>query len=151
MIGLSFCKICVLPNLIKNEGKKKKMLKMIYCVKRRPDIDVDEFYRYWLEEHGPLVKKHAKALKIKKYVQCHTIQDTGEIPLNKMIRDSRGAIEAYDGVAELWWDSIDDFVAATSTPDGADAGQILLEDEQNFIDLSRSCIFFSEEHTIIED
>jgi uncharacterized protein (TIGR02118 family) len=125
------------------------MLKMIYCVKRRPDIDVDEFYRYWLKEHGPLVKKHAKELKIRKYIQCHTIKDTDEIPLNKMIKDSRGSIDAYDGAAELWWDSIDDFMAVISNPDGVEAGQILLEDEQNFIDLARSCVFFSEEHTIV--
>ena len=127
------------------------MLKMIYCVKRRPDIDVDEFYRYWIEEHGPLVKKRAKELKIKKYVQCHTIQDTNKMPLNKMFQDSRHSLDAYDGVAELWWDSIDDLMAATASPDGAEAGQILFEDEQNFIDSSRSCIFFTEEHTIVGD
>ena len=127
------------------------MIKMIYCVKRRPDIDVDEFYRYWLKEHGPLVKKHANELKIKKYIQCHTIQDTNEMPLNKMFQDSRNSLDAYDGVAELWWDSIDDLMAAIASPDGSDAGQILFEDEQNFIDASRSCIFFTEEHTVVGD
>ncbi len=91
------------------------MLKMIYCVKRRADIDTDE------------------------------------IPLNKIMQDSRGSLDAYDGAAELWWDSIDDFVAAISNPNGAEAGQILLEDEQNFIDPSRSCIFFAEEHTIVDN
>ena len=125
------------------------MIKMIYCVKRRSDIDVDEFYRYWLEEHGALVKKHAKELKIKKYVQSHTMQDTKEMPLNKMFQKSRHTLDGYDGVAELWWDSIDDLMATGKTPEGADAGKMLLEDEQNFIDSSRSCIFFTEEHTII--
>ena len=127
------------------------MLKMIYCLKRRPDIEIEEFYRYWLEDHGPLVRRHAEALKIKKYIQCHKIIDTDETPLNKMIQDSRDSLDAYDGVAELWWDSMDEFMAANSTPDGIEAGQILLEDEQNFIDLSRSCIFFAEAYTIVED
>ena len=122
---------------------------MIYCVKRRLDIDIEEFYRYWLEEHGPLVKRHAKELRIKKYIQCHTIQDTREMPLNKIFQDSRHTLDAYDGVAELWWDSIDDLMASGATPEGVNAGQILLEDEQNFIDSSKSSIFFSEEHTII--
>ena len=125
------------------------MIKMIYCVKRRSDIDVEEFYRYWLEKHGPLVKKHTKELKIKKYVQSHTFQDTNKMPLNKMFQKSRHTLDAFDGVAELWWDSIDDLMAAGATPEGADAGQMLLEDEQNFIDSSRSCIFFTEEHIII--
>ena len=125
------------------------MIKMIYCVKRRSAIDINEFYRYWLEEHGALVKKHAKKLKIKKYVQSHTMQDTKEMPLNKMFQKSRHTLDAYDGVAELWWDSIDDLMAAGITSEGADAGKMLLEDEQNFIDSSRSCIFFTEEHTIV--
>ena len=73
------------------------------------------------------------------------------MPLNKMFQDSRHTLDAFDGVAELWWDSIDDLMAAGTTPEGADAGQILLEDEQNFIDLSRSCIFFTEEHSIVGD
>jgi hypothetical protein len=30
------------------------------------------------------------------------IQDTNEMPINKMIRYSRDAIEAYDDVAELY-------------------------------------------------
>lgn len=127
------------------------MIKMIFCVKRRPDINYDEFYRYWLEDHGPLVRKHTKALKIKKYIQCHTIQDTDEMPLNKIIQDSRGSIDPYDGAAELWWNSIDDLVAATSSPEGAEAGQEVLEDEQKFIDLSRCWIFFTEEHTIVDN
>jgi uncharacterized protein (TIGR02118 family) len=128
-----------------------KMLKMIYCVKRRPDVDINEFYHYWLEEHGPLVKKHAKELNIKKYVQSHTIQDTNKLPLNKMFQNSRHTLDAYDGVAEIWWDSIDDLMAAGETPEGVDAGQILLEDEQNFIDMSRSCIFFAVENPIVGD
>ena len=73
------------------------------------------------------------------------------MPLNKIIQDSRGSIDPYDGAAELWWNSIDDLVAATSSPEGAEAGQELLEDEQKFIDLPRCCIFFTEEHTIVDD
>jgi uncharacterized protein (TIGR02118 family) len=149
MLGLSFRKTCIFPTLIKSKRRRLKMLKMIYCVKRRPEVDVDEFYRYWLKEHGPLVRKHTKALKIKKYVQCHTIQDTKKRPLNKMFQESRRALEAFDGVAELWWDSIDDLLAVIESPDGSDAGQILLEDEQNFIDASCSCMFFTEEHTVV--
>ena len=46
--------------------------------------------------------------------------------------------------------SIDDLMTAASSPSGAEAGQIYLENEQNFIDSSRSCKFFTEEHTIVE-
>ena len=44
------------------------------------------------------------------------------MPLNKMIQDSKGSIDPYDGAAELWWDTIDDFMAAISNSDGVEAG-----------------------------
>ncbi len=36
------------------------MLKFVYCVRRRPDISLEEFRKYWLEHHGPLVRSYAK-------------------------------------------------------------------------------------------
>jgi hypothetical protein len=53
----------------------------------------------------------------------------------------------YDGVAELWWDSLDD-VFANITPDREAAGLALLEDERKFIDLQNSPLFFGEEKVI---
>jgi hypothetical protein len=55
----------------------------------------------------------------------------------------------FDGVAELWWDSLDDMRTASGTPAGQAAGLALLEDERKFIDLARSPLFFGEEKTII--
>ena len=66
-----------------------------------------------------------------------------------MFQESRHKLDAYDCVAELWWDSIDDLMAAGETAEGANAGQILLENEQNFIYLSQFRIFFTEEHAIV--
>jgi hypothetical protein len=53
----------------------------------------------------------------------------------------------YDGVAELWWDSIDDALA-NPTPERQAAGLELLEDERKFIDLSRSPLWFGQERPI---
>jgi hypothetical protein len=53
----------------------------------------------------------------------------------------------YDGVAELWWDSIEDALGHPS-PERQAAGLELLEDERKFIDLSRSPLWFGEEKTI---
>ena len=48
------------------------MIKMVFCARRREDIAPDEFYAYWLKEHGPLVKSFTDALNIRRYVQSHT-------------------------------------------------------------------------------
>ena len=122
------------------------MVKMIYCLKRLPDMSQEEFHKYWLEKHGPLVRERAPAMKVKRYIQSHTVSDSGGVSFNKAIRDSRGSAEPFDGAAELWWESIDDMVAAANDPDGGKAAAELLEDEKNFVDFSRSSIFLVEEH-----
>ena len=127
------------------------MLKMIFCVRRQENVSEEEFHKYWLKKHGPLVRDRAKALRIKRYVQSHTIPDSTEVPLNETMRQSRGLIEPFDGAAELWWESLEELSAGAGDPEGAKAGQELLEDERNFIDFSRSSIFFVEEHEIVGD
>ena len=57
-------------------------------------------------------------------------------------------MDAFDGVAEVWWDSREALTAAVSSPEGQAAGDELLEDERKFIDLARSSLFLTEEHEI---
>ena len=80
-------------------------------------------------------------------MQAHTLTD----PLNDALQATRGSNdEAFDGVAELWWDSRADFEAATASEEGRAASRVLFEDEQRFIDHARSPLFLTEEHPIIK-
>jgi uncharacterized protein (TIGR02118 family) len=121
------------------------MVKLAFCLVRRSDLSREEFQRYWLETHGPLVRSHAATLRIRRYVQLHT----STTPLNEALRASRGGPQEFDGIAELWWDSIEDIAAATASEDGQRAAAALLEDERRFIDLARSPLWVAQEHAII--
>jgi len=122
------------------------MVKLVFPLRRRPDLSREEFQRYWRESHAPLVRSHAEALRIRRYVQVHTTTT----PLDDALRESRGAaVEPFDGVAELWWDSVDDLVAAQSSEAGAAAAGELLADEANFIDLDNSPVWLAEENVVI--
>lgn len=122
------------------------MIKLVFTLRRRDGMTREEFQRYWREEHAPLVESLADALRIRRYVQTHA----SETDLDELIATSRGSEPCfYDGVAELWWDSPADLVAAYSTETGQAAGAALLEDEQRFIDLPRSPLWFGEEHVVI--
>ena len=121
------------------------MIKLAFCLRRRAEMTREAFQKYWLETHGPLVREHAAALGIRRYVQLHTENH----PLNAALRESRGGPEAYDGIAELWWDSFEALAAVLETPEGQRAGAILLEDERRFIDLSRSPLFVARENPIV--
>ncbi len=100
------------------------MIKLIFCVRRLPHLSRADFQRYWRETHGPLVRRHAAILRIRRYVQVHTLDDS----LNDALRQSRGGPEGFDGVAELWWNSREDLQAATQTEAGRRAGLELLEE-----------------------
>ena len=123
------------------------MIKLVFSLRRREDMTREEFQRYWREEHAPLVKRHADVLRIRRYVQTHA-RDTD---LDEAFAGSRASEPRfYDGVAELWWDSIDDLLAASTSEAGQAAGQALLEDERRFIDLPRSPAWLGEENVVID-
>lgn len=123
------------------------MIKLTFCLHRLPSLSRDEFQRYWREQHAPLVARHAAVLRIRRYVQLHSLPD-GD-PANAGLQASRGGPVDYDGVAELWWDSLDDLAAATASADGRAASLALLEDERRFIDLARSPLWLGREHVVI--
>lgn len=121
------------------------MLKCVYCVRRQPSMSFEEFSDYWLNNHGPLVRKHAPILGMKRYVQSHNVQ----IPmLNAAAQQPRGISDMYDGITEVWWESAESLAAALQTPEGQEANRILSEDEARFVDCPNSAIFFSTEHEI---
>lgn len=121
------------------------MVKLVYVIRRRSDFTPEDFHRRWLE-HGRLVREVAMAIRARRYVQSHTV----DTPLNAALAGSRGMGAAYDGITEVWWDRIEDLVEGMSTPEGRAAAQRLLDDEREFIDLTASNLFLTEEHEIFD-
>lgn len=119
------------------------MIRLVYLLRRKPELSLEEFQRYWREQHGPLVASHATTLGIRRYVQVHAIDD----PINVAMQQARGGMEPrYDGVAELWFDSEEAFAAASDTDAGRAAASALLKDEATFIDLPQSPLWLNVEY-----
>ena len=119
------------------------MIKFVMCITRHPDMKRGEFQDYWKNKHGPFFMRNADVMGAKKYVQSHTL----DTPLNKGLRDSREMLPEYDGVAEVWFESEEALMEGMSSPEGQKLGALLLEDERNFIDHSKSSAFVVREHT----
>ncbi len=117
------------------------MIKFIMCCTRHPDMTREQFQDYWLNNHGPFFMKNAEIMRAKKYVQSHTI----DTPLNEGLKESRGMLPEYDGVAEVWFESEQDMMEAMSSPEFQELGTALMEDENNFIDHSKSTAFIVKE------
>jgi uncharacterized protein (TIGR02118 family) len=120
------------------------VIKVVMAIRRRDDVSPEEFHRYWREEHGPLARGLLEPLNVRRYVQTHTV----DTDLNAQLAAARGTVAAFDGVAELWWDSLDDLVAVFGSEEGQRANAVLAEDEARFIDLERSSLFLTEEQEI---
>ena len=118
------------------------MIRVTFLLRKKPELSAEEFYRYWLEEHGPLVASQAKHLNTLRYVQVHTLDD----PATARMAEARGGMEApYDGVAEMWFEDREALVASTQTKQGRRAGAMLIEDEARFIDLPNSPMWLGHE------
>ena len=83
------------------------MIKVIALVRRRPDLDRDEFVRRWTEEHVRL----SSALGMSPY----------RINIAREPQDD-GSTPPYDGTAEMHWPDLETFRAALASPAGVLAG-----------------------------
>jgi hypothetical protein len=122
------------------------LLRLTFLLRRKPELSFEDYYRYWLEEHGPLVASFANDLNMVRYVQVHSLRDDAAVEASKQMAEARGGMEApYDGVAEVWYENREALVDAMSTKAGRAAGRALVEDEVNFIDLPNSPLWLCHE------
>jgi len=123
------------------------LLKLTYCLRKRPDLSHEEFYRYWFETHGPLVRERAEILGIVKYQQVHTEHNQHRDDAYRA--RNGGSWETFDGIAEVWVDPSKR--PADATPEAiARAGQDLLDDERRFIDLPNSPMWLGRERVFVD-
>jgi len=106
------------------------MIKLVYCITKKPDMTDEAFFHYWEKVHGPI---GARIPGVRRLVQSHRLKVPGD------------RLYDYDGVVELWFDDMEALLAARATPEW----QVSTEDEANFIDHSKVAYFVSEEHVII--
>ena len=106
------------------------MIKLVYCITKKPGMSDEEFFHYWEKVHGPI---GARIPGLRKLVQSHRISVPG---------DSRE--HDYDGLTELWFDDVESLLTARATPEW----RASTEDEANFIDESKTAYFVSVERDI---
>jgi uncharacterized protein (TIGR02118 family) len=109
------------------------MVKLVYCITKKAGWTDEEFFRYWKDVHGPL---GVRIPGLRKLVQSRRLT----VAEDKCQPD-------YDGMAELWFDDVEDLLAARRSPEW----QASSEDEANFIDTDKVAYFVSEEHILCDE
>ncbi|MBI2800014.1 MAG: EthD family reductase [Gammaproteobacteria bacterium] len=110
------------------------MIKGIALVTKKSGMPDAEFHRYWREVHGPLA---LRMKNLKRYVQSHRTHN----PLPGFDN------VPYDGVAEVWFDTLDEITNLSKNPDYITGAQA---DEPNFIDVNKLAFLATREHVLIE-
>ena len=103
------------------------MIKISFCMRRLPSLSREEFQTYWRDKHPAAVPPEAiPALGVKRYVQVHSL----DTPARDLVVGPRtGLEEPYDGVAELWVESLDALERDWSTDEAKRMVQIFFDDE----------------------
>lgn len=123
------------------------MVKLMFCMRRLPHLTRTEFQRYWREEHPKVAPPNAlSVLGICRYTQVFVLPEE----VNAQLRDVRGGEEEFDGVAEIWIESPQDYQERWISGQGLETFRTFLDDEANFVDWSRSVFFLGEETTVVE-
>jgi len=121
------------------------MITLTFCLVRLPHLSREAFQAYWRGTHAPLVASVAEALQIRRYVQMHSLPTEASAG----IRASREAPPEFDGVAELWFDSLRAVAENGRRPEARAAGALLLEDEKRFIDLPKSPLWWGQDRVVV--
>ncbi|KAL2837389.1 EthD domain-containing protein [Aspergillus pseudodeflectus] len=100
-------------------------VKYLSFLRRAEGLDHEQFLEYWIHRHAALVKivKPFYSL-VRRYVQHH-----GRLDLHRPMA-GEGKPETFDGVVELYFDSVDDLEKAYTHPEYL---AILRPDEARFI------------------
>ena len=107
------------------------MIKVLFVMHKRPDMDEAAFRDYWRNTHGPLT---AKLPGLRSYVQHHPFPDPHGDPL------------PADGIDVLEFDGVFAMQDALATPEG----QAMLDDIGNFLDKDRSGpVIIEEENRLV--
>lgn len=83
------------------------MVKVMWFLRKADHLSMEEFRRWWLKEHAPMISAKQGHL-ISRYVVNVSVMD--DLP------GGTGVDTGWDGVAEEWFENIEDAQRAFSLP-----------------------------------
>jgi uncharacterized protein (TIGR02118 family) len=112
------------------------MIKVIVAIVRKPGMSPKEFHTHWRSDHARLVAGSDVTKRyIRRYIQAHTASS-----------EYANGEPAFDGMAELWFDSIEDKDRFYSDPEYLAK---IKPDESRFADMTRTQFIVTIEEPVI--
>ncbi|MEL7028619.1 MAG: EthD domain-containing protein [Pseudomonadota bacterium] len=117
------------------------MIKQLIIVNRLPNLSKAEFLNHWRNTHAPLIASVSAAVGIRRYVQLSPLSDGSPL--------SKASNLECDGIAEVWFDSVASVLSGAASSEAKAAMKRIREDEERFIDRSRTQVIWGEEAQVI--
>jgi hypothetical protein len=124
-------------------------VKLIHRLARKPGHSVDDFRKYWRDQHVPCVINALKDCGLRKY-EINVPHEFDVAALKESRKGTlfdRAEVNTADGVEELWFDSLDDALRV-----GSDSGlrAIVRESLAQFVDIEKSYSMLANERVVID-
>lgn len=117
------------------------MIRLIHCARRRPDISIEEFRRFWNgSEFSQLLEQLLQITGASRVEKSLTLL----IGLNQQLMEERSAEQPFDGIIEIWWAQAKGFQEMLDAPQTQRTLEQMTTFQQQFIDFPRSLRFFTE-------
>ena len=107
------------------------LIKGVFPFRRKTELAVEDFQRYWWLNHGPIASLTEDAVY---YLQCHPLLETY----------ARGR-PPYDGITELHWA---DVAAARSAMASRQMTEDQANDAKNFVEPGSVVLFLADEEIV---
>ncbi len=117
------------------------MIRYLNCMKRRQDVSLDQFRKYWNDPRfTDLLARMQAMFGAKRATRNLTLS----VEANVVVREMRGTREPYDGVLEYWWDEARALLDIVDTPEAQKLIDEMRAYQSQFVDFSASTAFFTE-------
>jgi hypothetical protein len=120
------------------------VIKFIQCVRRKPEISIQDFRRYW-KRYQDKATELARAVNATGLNFCTTLA----VDQNTEVMLMRGTAEPYDGVAEMRISNAPRLMEKLADGPARDIWEEVKSLQTAFMDLDRSSFFFAAEDVVI--
>jgi hypothetical protein len=116
------------------------MVNVVYCMRRRADMTLEQFLEHWGKVHVPIVTGNLALLRLTGYQRIEPRSHEMSPQIER--RDISKA--PYDGIAILTWANEEDLRHSLTDPKALEVQRALARDEKLFVDAKSSCRWVAE-------
>jgi hypothetical protein len=116
------------------------MINVVYCMRRRADLTLQQFLDHWGNVHAPIVTRNLDVLHLAGYQRIVPCQHE----MSPQIERRNVSQAPYDGIALLSWASEEDLQQSLKDTLALEVQRELARDEKLFVDATKSCRWVAE-------